>query len=59
MKVKFDTEATSGGCPDKGLITSDECRQCSYFVEMDGWHIICSYIEPEIEEDKNTIQEGE
>ena len=55
MKVKFDTEATSGGCPDKGLITSDECRQCSYFVEMDGWHIICSYIEPEIEEDNNEL----
>lgn len=52
MKIPFDTEGTTGSCPlaDAGQATYQECRYCRYFIEQDGFDIICNYEEPEQEE---------
>ena len=51
MRVTFDTENTSVECPDHGLITRADCEDCEYFVEMDGFDVICNFEEPIQEEE--------
>ena len=52
MKVKFDTENTTHACPliGAGLSTRADCEDCLYFMEMDGFGVVCSC--QDIEEDK-------
>ena len=43
MKVKFDTENTTTDCPlvGAGLSTRADCEDCQYFLEMDGFDVVC------------------
>ena len=41
--ITFDTENVTSSCPlsDAGLATREECQDCDYFVEADGFDVIC------------------
>ena len=51
MKVKVDTEGVTTGCPNRWLNTREDCLNCEYFIEFDGFDVVCSYVEPEQEEE--------
>ena len=52
MKVTFDTEGVTMECPEKGLATSADCWDCLYFVESEGFDVICSYPDQEPTEEE-------
>ena len=49
MKISFDTEGITSSCPvaDAGMACDEECRDCEYLVEFDGFDVICNYEEPQ------------
>ena len=49
MKIPFDTEGITSSCPvaDAGIATKEECEDCEYLFELDGFDVICDYKEQE------------
>jgi len=52
QRVRIDDEGTTTDCPLAGLGIGarEDCGDCIYFMEMDGFEVVCSCQEP-IEED--------
>jgi len=55
QRVRIDAEGTTTDCPLAGLGigTREDCGDCIYFMEMDGFEVVCSCQEPIEEDDDN------